>query len=275
MKHTWIYFLLGGLITLYACNSNDEPELPKVKPEPRLSKVDSLALVKIYQTADGDNWKNGKWNLKDFKTWTGISAYLDTIHNEYRVFELYVRATSEAHGTLSPSLGELTELRYLTFTDANNITGEIPKSISKLVNLREMNITNTSCTGGIPKEIFLLPQLKWINLYNNEKLGGELPQEIALVEDPEAIFDFCNCGLSGKIPDNIKIRIVRLWYNKYTEFPFHYCLQEQTTLSMKHNFISGEIPDYILNNEKALKALHIMTLNQLDGCTFSNAPEWW
>jgi hypothetical protein len=44
---------------------------------------------------------------------------------------------------------------------------------------------------------------------------------------------------------------------------------------MQRNYISGVIPDYILENEKAMKALRIMTLNQQDGCTFSNAPEGW
>ena len=234
-----------------------------------------MALVKIYQAADGDNWRNGKWDLKNFMTWNGVCVFLDTICNEYRVCELYIRATSEAHGTLSPSLGDLTELRYLVFTDAANITGQIPKTLSNLVNLVQLGISGTSCSGGIPGEIFLLPQLKWLNIYNNERLGGELPEEIASIERPDAVFDFTNCGLSGKIPEGIKVKYIRLWDNRYTEFPFEYCLQDYTTLNMQRNYISGVIPDSILENEKAMKALRIMTLNQLDGCTFSNAPEGW
>ena len=272
MKYKWIYLLFGVLMLFYACSSNDEPEVPKAKPEPRLSKVDSLALVKIYQAADGDNWRNGKWDLNDFMTWSGVSAYLDTVHNEYRVCELYIRATSEAHGTLSPSLGDLTELRSLIFTDGANIKGRIPKTLSNLVNLVELGISGTSCAGGIPGEIFLLPQLKWLNIFNNKKLGGELPEEIALIERPEAVFDFTNCGLSGKIPKGIKVKYIRLWDNQYTEFPFEYCLQDYTTLNMQRNYITGEIPDSILDNKEAMDRLQILTLNQYDGCKFSNAP---
>ena len=118
--------MFGVLMLFYACSSNDEPEAPKEKLEPTFHRGDSLALVNIYKAADGDNWRNGKWDLNDFMTWSGVSAYLDTVHNEYRVCELYIRATSEAHGTLSPSLGDLTELRSLIFTDAANIKGQIP-----------------------------------------------------------------------------------------------------------------------------------------------------
>ena len=98
---------------------------------------------------------------------------------------------------------------------------------------------------------------------------------MALIERPEAVFDFTNCGLSGKIPKGIKVKYIRLWDNQYTEFPFEYCLQDYTTLNMQRNYITGEIPDSILDNKEAMDRLQILTLNQYDGCKFSNAPEGW
>ena len=44
---------------------------------------------------------------------------------------------------------------------------------------------------------------------------------------------------------------------------------------MSYNYITGVIPDSVLNDLHALVRLRAMTLGQLDGCDFSNPPEWW
>lgn len=273
MKHRWIYFLLGGLMTFYACSSNDEPELPKEKPEPRLSKVDSLALVKIYQAADGDNWLAPWEDLNDPYTWKGGATALDTVANEYRVVAFWLYA-GEAHGIISPYIGNLTELVELQIT-GKNLTGEIPKEIGNLKKLRNLEILQTAMTGGIPKEVVLLPNLEYLEIGSNPNITGELPEELSQVNKPNAKYRFWYNSLTGKVPSGIVLDFLNLMGNKYTEYPFEYCFKGKTRVGMESNYIKGTIPDAVLKDSFALDRLWGMTINQKDECKFSNAPDWF
>ena len=57
------------------------------------------------------------------------------------------------------------------------LTGEIPKEIGKLINLRYLHLFNNQLTGEIPKEIGKLTNLQFLYLHNNQ-LTGEIPKEI-------------------------------------------------------------------------------------------------
>ncbi|MGL5545741.1 MAG: leucine-rich repeat domain-containing protein, partial [Tannerellaceae bacterium] len=63
-----ILYLCIALFCCAAC-SND-PEVNIEPQAPRLNVNDSLAIVDIWEKADGKNWYN-KWDLKDFQTWGG------------------------------------------------------------------------------------------------------------------------------------------------------------------------------------------------------------
>ena len=59
----------------------------------------------------------------------------------------------------------------------NQLTGEIPKEIGKLMNLRRLYLYKNQLTGEIPKEIGKLINLNELDL-NKNKLTGEIPKEI-------------------------------------------------------------------------------------------------
>ena len=63
------------------------------------------------------------------------------------------------------------------YLNNNELTGEIPKEIGKLINLKELEIYNNQITGEIPKEIGKLINLTVLGL-NNNQLTGEIPKEI-------------------------------------------------------------------------------------------------
>lgn len=273
MKLKWIYLLFGVLMLFYACSSNDEPEVPKAKPEPRLSKVDSLALVKIYQAADGDNWLAPWEDLNDPYTWKGGATALDTVANEYRVVAFWLYA-GEAHGVISPYIGNLTELVELQIT-GKNLTGEIPKEIGNLKKLRNLEILQTAMTGGIPKEVVLLPNLEYLEIGGNPNITGELPEELSQVNKPNTKYRFWYNSLSGKVPSGVVLDFLNLRGNQYTEYPFEYCFAGKTRVGMEENCVSGVIPESVLKDSFALDRLRAMTINQKDGCKFSNAPDWF
>lgn len=275
-----MYLLCGLLITFFfmfsGCSSDDDVAgLPDTPPVPHLNVQDSLLTVEIWRQAGGEHWPF-KWDLKDFSTWAGVGIALDTDKNEYRILQLYLNTFNDnsTAGTLSAKIGELEELRFF-YINGLGITGEIPKSIGKLKHLRELRICYTSMTGTIPKELFLLPQIQSLEIDNNRCICGEIPEEITQVSPTLQICRLYFNNLSGKVPSGIQLNTLRLDGNQYTEYPFEYCKQGATYVNMGENFITGVIPDSILNDAEALRKLHFMTLNQQNGCRFTNAPDPW
>ena len=272
MKTKFLLFLFGSILSFFACTSHDESMVIE-KPTPVLNKGDSLALVRIYQAADGDNWQYPWEKINDPHTWKGGFVYLDTVANEYRVYSFWIYA-GEAYGTISPHIGDLTELVELGIT-GKNLAGEIPKEIGKLKKLRDLRILQTSLSGGIPGEIVLLPELEYLEIGSNPYITGELPQELSQVNKPNAKYRFWFNSLTGKVPSGIVLDFLNLWNNKYTEYPFEYCFEGKTHVNMDGNYVSGVIPYSVLKDSFALERLRAMTINQKEGNRFSNAPNWF
>lgn len=256
-------------LAVASCSSDDEPApLPQEPPEPTMNVSDSLALVEIYKAADGDNWAV-TWDLTDIQTWGGVTVAYDSVHNEYRVVALEVNQNSHEHaqGYLSERVGDLTYLMSYG-AGGKGITGGIPESLFKLKYLKFVWIGTTSISGIIPGFVFQCPSLEFLILTNNHT--GELPEEIAQWDNPEAECRLYHNRLEGKVPDGIKIRRLDLSNNKYKEFPFEYCFTPQPVIQMRGNPIQGTIPEDVLDDWDALRRLYYWSLGD-----FSNAPAWW
>ncbi len=256
-------------------SSSDGVELPDTPPTPHLNVKDSLVTLEIWRQAGGEHWPY-VWNPKDMFTWAGAGVALDTERNEYRIVKLHLNAFNDhsASGTLSDKIGELEELRFFAIGGLG-ITGDIPKSFGNLKHLKELVINTTSMGGTIPDEIFSLPYLERLEICNNRSIKGELSDAIANLSPMIISCMFTSNSLSGKVPSGIRIKSLDLDDNKYTEYPFEYSKKEATAIDMSRNYITGIIPDSILNDVDALKRLRSMTFNQKDGCKFTNAPDSW
>jgi hypothetical protein len=278
MKHRWIYFLLGGLMTFYACSSNDEPELPKGEPEPTeptFNKSDSLALVEIYKQGDGANWWV-QWDLNNIMTWSGTGWALDTEKNEYRCVKLFMKAKDTGNGTISPKIGEL---EYLHQFEASGKTfcGEVPASITKLKHLVYIDLTNTLVTK-IPDDMFN-ERLETVYIDNNERLGGTLPSSLTKLRGgqlstPNRYFSLQNNAFTGAIPV-IKDAVVTFSGNNLTSYPMEIagCFKfGKYNVRAQRNRLSGVIPDEILKD--TLRIYHFKTQAnwQQEGYGYSNMP---
>lgn len=277
MKTNSLFYCLSlfVLFFFFGCTSDEGSDLPPQKPVPHLNISDSLAVVDIWEKSDGINWFI-KWDLNDIHTWGGTSWILNPINNEYRIVELNINVpvNENVRGYISPKIGDLTELRYFN-VGGTGITGDIPESLANLTHLLELNIQKTSIGGHIPPKLFLLPEIRWLNISANPSIRGELPEEIAQMNPTVITCRLSENSLSGKIPSGIKIRLLELQGNKYTEYPFEYCKEGTTNVILDNNYLSGLIPDSILQDEKALNKLYHTTFNQKAGYGFSNTPESW
>ena len=131
-------------------------------------QLDSLALVSLYNSADGQNWTDG-WILADsLDTWSGV-----TVEND-RVTSLKLQDRGLL-GTI-PDLSQLDQLESLWLQN-NNLSGEIPPSIGQLQALTSLRLFSNQLNGEIPAEFGSLSNLTLLWLYNNQ-LSGSVPGEL-------------------------------------------------------------------------------------------------
>ncbi|GLJ50302.1 hypothetical protein SUGI_1071760 [Cryptomeria japonica] len=74
-------------------------------------------------------------------------------------------------GTLSKSIGDLTELVYIFLPAWKRITGKIPNSMARLVNLKMLDLSKNDFTGKMPSWIPELSKLTMLRLGGNRLRG--------------------------------------------------------------------------------------------------------
>jgi Leucine-rich repeat (LRR) protein len=131
---------------------------------------DSLALVELYDSTDGDSWTdNTNWKSNFLDTWVGV-----TVTND-RVTRLDLDDNNLA-GVIPSSIGNLDSLTFLSF-ERNQLTGLIPPEISSLTNLEYLYLDDNQLSDSIPQEIGYLTNLRILYLAWNQ-LSGAVPAEI-------------------------------------------------------------------------------------------------
>jgi len=159
-----------------------------------VSVEDSLALVDLYDSTDGDNWTNHtNWKTDSVSTWYGVTV--DT----GRVISLSLNINNLS-GTIPSSIGNLSSLRTLNFS-INQITGSIPPEIGNLSNLECLFLASNQITGSIPPEIGNLSNLEHLYLTDNQ-ITGSIPPEIGNLDSLERLLLNIN-QLTGSIPPEI------------------------------------------------------------------------
>lgn len=140
---------------------------------------DSLALVSIYQSLDGDNWPvNENW-LSDLplEEWEGINISND------RVIKLEIKSTSSSgiEGEFPLQVLDLSELKTLELRYVS-MNGPIPESLVQLTKLDRIVLSNCNLTGDLPQIFDQFENLRTLILSFNELTGPlpALPQNMSL-----------------------------------------------------------------------------------------------
>ncbi len=96
---------------------------------------DRAALVALYNTTGGSNWRTSTNWLSDkpLSEWHGVET-----NGNGRVTELQLWS-NDLRGTIPPALGDLTELRELVLL-GNGLTGRIPAELAGLIHLRRLDL---------------------------------------------------------------------------------------------------------------------------------------
>ena len=204
---------------------------------------DSLALVALYQAANGSGWRdNSNWLEGPVDTWYGVTV------SDNRVVELFLGANNLC-GALSDEVGNLSSLRVMDLRE-NHLSSTIPVTIGDLPNLKELALNTNHLEGSIPTEFSKLASLELLFLGSNQLSEG-IPTEIGelkslqflslehnqLTSIPEEIGSLSNLielGLSNnKLTGNIPAGIGKLSKLRYFD--------------CSNNQLSGSIPESIGN----------------------------
>ncbi len=208
------------------------------------NKNDSLALVDLYHSTNGDEWNmNTNWLKKDVSQWYGI------IIKDGRVVEIRLDENN-LEGRLHASIGMLDSLKFLLLS-RNEITGEIPKEIGNLETLGSIWLNKNHLDGALPAEISGLKKLTALNLSHNN-LTEPIPPEIGEIDDLWLLY-LDNNNLSNAIPKEL-FQLKRLLH-----------------LTLNNNNLSGFVPEEV-GDLKELTLLHLSG-NQLEGCVPSSLKE--
>jgi PKD repeat protein len=180
--------------------------------QPLPSQAEYDALVKIYQSLDGDNWFSQNFNsvkwlpipgqVQDVRNWFGVTSDANGHIIELELID------NDLTGVLPTEIGDLTYLKILNLR-INNISGPIPQSIGNLQQLETLDLWSNSLTGEIPVGIWNLSLLKQLDFGSDPTRfkitnfsGSTIPPAVSGLTNIE-VMHIADCSLSGPLPNEI------------------------------------------------------------------------
>ena len=224
--------------------------------------ADLNVLAMLYNTTDGENWKdNSNWlSDRPMSEWYGVQT---DDEGHVTVLDLHWNWLS---GTIPQELGRLSSLEELDL-EGNGLGGTIPRELGNLGNLARLSLAYNSLTGEIPPELGDLSNLEELELWENE-LTGTIPRELASLANLTSLHLGGN-QLTGEIPpvlgnlsnlEELGLRDNQLTGTIPTQLGN---LSSLEYLGLGYNQLTGTIPDE-LGNLSNLTWLSIWN-NQLTG----------
>ena len=138
----------------------------------QVPQIEREALVALYNSTDGANWKDNTGWLGEAGTecdWFGVTCSSEVVT---RLIFPYNSLT----GTIPTELGNLTSLTFLDLS-RNSLTGSIPSELGDLESLTILDLGLNSLSGTIPTEFGNLSNLTYLSLSYNS-LSGAIPSEV-------------------------------------------------------------------------------------------------
>lgn len=246
---------------------------------------DSVALLTL---------NNGalKWNaLQNMDTWDGVKV--NYVNGVRRVIELNIPQKAYLAGSVSDSIKNLTEIKYIDLSGIN-LTGNLP-SLSSLSKLVVLDLKNNKLTGSIPAlptslsylslgqnnfngnlalQIKELTKLAVLDLGLND-ITGPIRAEWSVLVNLKYFYLYGNV-LSGSIPAFIssfpKLEALALDYNQLVgSIPVGLGnLTKLRKLTLHQNKLTGEVPADLVNNTNWITWLATV-VNQQNGVILTHS----
>ena len=132
--------------------------------------TDSLALVALYNSTNGENWTEPTWTLTDsLEAWSGLTFW------NGRVRTIYLQSRN-LEGSIPPELGTLSDLRTINLS-GNLLSGSLPAELGSMSSLQRLKLNQNLLSGQIPPELGNLAALRELILYQNQ-FSDSIPSEL-------------------------------------------------------------------------------------------------
>ncbi|XP_050288080.1 probable LRR receptor-like serine/threonine-protein kinase At1g06840 [Quercus robur] len=258
-----------------------------------LTNPEEVKALQAIKSSLMDPYNNiSNWDQGDPCTsnWTGVVCSNKTVGDGYLHVQKLHLLQMNLSGSLSPALGQLSNLTILDFM-WNNISGIIPMEIGNITSLELLLLNGNQLTGPLPEELGYLPNLKRLQIdqnqisgsipksfanlnatqhfhMNNNSISGQIPSELSRL--PNLLhFLLDNNNLSGNLPPEFStmpnLRILQLDNNNFNgaTIPSSYSnMSKLLKLSLRNCSLQGPVPN--LSQIPNLYYLDL-SLNQLNG----------
>jgi hypothetical protein len=263
--------LTGAILGLFnlmpapPSNGNLGPPIPETKVDPLVEKFQRAILQQFYTDTNGAFWRNStRWmTAAPICTWHGIEC----ADNDGYVTKIFL-ARNNLDGTLTPSLGNLTNLRHMDLSN-NNIHGTIPPQIAELNHLQTLLLPTNSLGGPVPEEFSTMRSLQVLQIGFNKLT--KLPTSLGIMTNLTILAGQQNL-FRGTLPDLYGTNLVTVdLSSNYFEGPLPRISDELKVLILDDNKLNGTI-----ENLYDLDALTMVLLqNNLFTGNVSFATQQW
>lgn len=242
-------------------------------PAPLNRRSDSLALVAVYNAADGASWAKNQWDLsKPMDEWPAVTL----TDGRVTALKLTTSGVITKEWTLPAEIGDLTQLTDLRI-NSNKLTGEIPDAVYGLAQLVNLYFQNNDLTGSLSPKLAQLTSLEQLYVDRNANMTGGIPKEIGQLRKLERI-NISQSGIGGEIPAELGqcealLQFMAFKTNLSGELPDIWDMPVLQTVMLHTNpGLTGHLPAS-LGKLKSLSTGTAPSL-QLYGCNFTgNIPE--
>ncbi|PRP73972.1 putative leucine-rich repeat receptor-like protein kinase, partial [Planoprotostelium fungivorum] len=167
------------------------------------------------------------------------------------------------NGTLSPSIGQLTNLTSLNIS-STRMNGQIPSTVGQLQSLIYLQLSNSNFNGPLPSSLGNLYNLQTLNVSNNLGLSGSIDVLQGCTNLTSIAVNINN--FSGEIPPfvfNSSITVAVLADNRLAYPPnvIFSSPSKLTSIQFAGLRISGDLPSYLYGNLMAVQTLLISNNN--------------
>ncbi|XP_058075935.1 receptor-like protein EIX2 [Magnolia sinica] len=202
----------------------------------------------------------------------GWSKFLEGNWRKLKKLDL---SFSQLHGGIPKSVSNMTSLESLFLSFGENITGSIPRAITKLINLGRLSLEGYHMHAAVPDWLYELKNLKHLSLYDC-MLTGPIPAALLRGLSSLEELNLSENQLNGNIPEALgglsSLKELSLSGNQLNgTIPTTLGqLSNLSWLDLSYNSLTGNVSESHFENLKKLKVL-ILSSNSL---VFQPQPDW-
>ncbi|KAG2583101.1 hypothetical protein PVAP13_6KG148842 [Panicum virgatum] len=211
---SFISYLLLFFTTNASSSSPDNNDLTTLLSLKSFISEDPTGALSSWDALDNSTLNNG---THGFCRWTGVTC---TSSFPPRVAALHLPGLGLV-GTLSPHLGNLTQLNLLDLSH-NKLEGEIPPSLAGCSVLCHLNLSGNFLSGAVPPAMGHLSRLAVLSMEKNN-ISGLIPSSFANLT-ALTVFGIASNSVHGEVPE---------WLGNLTRLIY---------LNIGQNIISGHVP---------------------------------